>query len=122
MVRVLVVDDFEEWRQMACATANAIPGLMVVAEAAGGAEAVQKAQELRPDLVLLDVSLPDLNGIEIARTLRTISPESKIVFLTENRCPEIIEEAYRAGASAYVIKSSAAMHLGTATKAALAKS
>jgi DNA-binding NarL/FixJ family response regulator len=122
MVRVLVVDDFEEWRQMACAAVSEIPSLVVVAEAAGGVEAVQKARELRPDLVLLDISLPDLNGIEIARTLRTISPESKIIFLTENRCPDIIEEAYRAGASGYVIKSSAPMHLRAAIQAALAKS
>lgn len=119
MVRVLVVDDFEGWRQMACEAVTEMPGLIVVGQASGGIEAVGKAQALRPDLVLLDIGLPDLNGIEVARALSSISPESKIVFLSENRSPEVIAEAYRAGASGYVTKSSMDGHLRAAIKAAL---
>jgi len=119
-MRVLVVDDFEKWRQLACAAISEIPDLIVVAQASGGVEAITKAQGLRPDLVLLDIGLPDLNGIEVAWTLSSISPESKIIFLTENRSPEVIEEAYRAGASGYVIKSNANTQLRSAIRAALA--
>ena len=117
-VRILVVDDFERWRQFVCATLKEIPGV-TVQEAADGLEAVEKVQRMRPDLVLLDVGLPNLNGIEVAREIARLSPECKIIFLTENRSSDLIEEAFRAGASGYVIKSNAANELVSAVKAAL---
>jgi DNA-binding NarL/FixJ family response regulator len=104
-VRVLVVDDFEEWRRELCATIQEIPDLQVVGEAADGLEAIQKTKDLRPDLILLDIGLPRLNGIEVARRLSKLCPESKIIFVTENRSSEIREEGFRAGGSAFVIKS-----------------
>jgi DNA-binding NarL/FixJ family response regulator len=109
--RVLVVDDFAEWRRELCATIQEIPGLQVVGEATDGLEAIQKSKDLRPDLILLDIGLPRLNGIEVARRLSKVCPESKIIFVTENRSSDIREEGFRAGGSAFVIKSDSASEL-----------
>lgn len=117
-VLVLVVDDFVRWRHFVCTELIEIPNLMVQ-EASDGLEAIEKVQKMRPDLVLLDVGLPNLNGIEVAREIGRLSPESKIIFLTENRDDGLIEQAFRAGASGYVIKSNAASELTSAVKAAL---
>jgi DNA-binding NarL/FixJ family response regulator len=119
VMRVLVVDDFEGWRRYLCATMQEIPGIQVIGEAADGLEAIQKAENLRPDLILLDIGLPRLNGIEVARRLRIISPESRVVFFTENRFLEVREEAFRAGALAFVIKSDSASQLIKAINAVL---
>jgi DNA-binding NarL/FixJ family response regulator len=119
LVRVLVVDDFEKWRRYVHSTVEQIHGIEVVGEAADGLEAIQKAKDLQPDLILLDIGLPRLNGIEVARRLSTISPESKIIFFTENRSLEIKQEAFRAGGSAYVIKSNSESELIAAVNALL---
>ena len=87
------------------------PELQIIAEACDGEEAVQKAKDLKPDLVVLDIGLPKLNGIEVARQIRKLCPECRIVFLTENESKDVIEECFRAGASGYVVKSSAATDL-----------
>jgi DNA-binding NarL/FixJ family response regulator len=119
IVRVLVVDDFEKWREYVCATIQEIPGLQIVGEAADGLEAIEKTKELRPDLILLDISLPRLNGIEVARRLSQICPESRIIFVTETRSSDIREEGFRAGGSAFVIKSESASELIAAINAVL---
>jgi CheY-like chemotaxis protein len=79
-VRVLLVDDYEPWRQFVCRVLQKRPDLEIVGEVADGLEAVQQAGELHPDVILLDIGLPTLNGIEAARRLRRISPDSKILF------------------------------------------
>ena len=117
-VPVLVVDDFEQWRQFMCTALSGIPNV-ILQEASDGLEAIEKVQEVRPDLVVLDIGLPGLNGIEVAKAIRKLSPESKIIFLTENRDNDLIEEAFRAGASGYVIKSNAENQLAAAVKSAL---
>ncbi|HKR85675.1 MAG TPA: response regulator transcription factor [Terriglobales bacterium] len=119
IVRVLVVDDFEKWREYVCATIQEIPGLQVVGEAADGLEAIQKSKDLRPHLILLDISLPRLDGIEVARRLSQVCPESRIIFVTENRSSDIREEGFRAGGSAFVIKSESASELIAAINAVL---
>ena len=119
LLRALVVDDFEKWRRYVCSALQQIPGVEVVGQAADGLDAIQKAKDLRPNLILLDIGLPRLNGIEVARRLSTISPESKIIFFTENRSSEIKEEALRAGGSAYVIKSNSESELIAAIEAVL---
>jgi len=81
-VRILVVDDFERFRQFVVELLGKRPELQVVGEASDGLEALQKAIELRPDLILLDIGLPSLNGIEVARQMRSFVPDSKIIFLT----------------------------------------
>lgn len=121
VVRVLVVDDFEQWRVAVRAMVEQMSGLQVVGEASDGEEAVQKTQEMQPDLVVLDIGLPTLNGIEVARQISRISPKSKIVFLTENHCCDVAEAALDAGASAYVIKSYAGKELIPAISAVLEK-
>ena len=115
---VLVVDDFEQWRKFVCTVLKEIPNV-IVQEASDGLEAIEKVQQMRPDLVLLDVGLPHLNGIHVARKIGRISPETKVMFLTENRDDDLIEEAFRAGGSGYIIKSNAAKELVSAVKAAL---
>jgi len=119
IVRVLVVDDYEPFRRFVCSTLGRRPDLRVVGEGSDGLEAVQKAEELQPDLIMLDIGLPALNGIEAARRIRELSPESKILFVSENRSWDIAEEALRTGAGGYVLKWDAAAELLPAVDAVL---
>jgi len=119
-VRVLVVDDFEPFRRFVCSTLEQRPNLHMVGVVTDGLDAVRKAEELKPDLILLDVGLPTINGIEVARRIREVSPTSKILFVSENNSPEIAEEALNTGAGGYVVKSDAAGELLPAIKAVLA--
>jgi len=119
IVRVLVVDDYEPWRRFIRLTLLADQKLQVVGEVSDGLEAVEKAQQLQPDLILLDIGLPKLNGIEAARRIREVSPTSKILFVSENRAWELAEEALRVGTSGYVVKSGAASELLAAIWAVL---
>lgn len=118
-IYVLVVDDHEPWRRFACATLLKQPRVQVIGEVSDGLEAVQRAQELRPDLILLDIGLPTVNGIEAARRIRTVSPASKILFVSENRSADTAEAALSTGAGGYVVKSDAASELLPAVKAVL---
>lgn len=118
-IRVLVVDDYEPWRRFVSTTLLKQPELEVIGEVSDGLEAVQKAEELQPDLILLDIGLPTLNGIEAARRIRKVSPGAKILFASENRSADIAEEALSTGASGYVVKSVAANELLPAVKAVL---
>jgi DNA-binding NarL/FixJ family response regulator len=90
--------------------------LQVVGEASDGLEAVEKAVELKPDLILLDIGLPTLNGIEAARQIRARVPGSKIIFLSQEASPDIIHEAMNVGASGYVVKTMAGSDLLTAVE------
>ena len=119
IVRVLIVDDYEPWRRFIRLTLLADAKFQVIGEVSDGLEAVQKAQELQPDLILLDIGLPKLNGIEAARIVREVSPTSRILFVSQNRASDIVEEALRVGASGYVVKSDAASELLPAVKAVL---
>lgn len=119
IIRVLVVDDHELWRRFASTTLLKQPELQVIGEASDGMEAVQKAEELQPDLILLDIGLPTLNGIEAARRIRKVSSACKILFVSENRSADIAEEALSTGAGGYVVKSDAAGELLPAVKAVL---
>ena len=110
-VRVLTVDDFEGWRSFVSSMLGGNPKFQIIGEVSDGVDAVQKAQELQPDLILLDIGLPKLNGIEAARQIRSVAPNSTILFLTENYSPDIAQEALRTGASAYVVKSDAGREL-----------
>jgi DNA-binding NarL/FixJ family response regulator len=119
LVRFLVVDDFEPFRRFVCSTLGRRPDSQDVGEASDGLEAVQKAVELRPDLILLDIGLPSLNGIEVARQMRSLVPESKIIFLTQESSAEVMQEALNLGAGGYVIKITAASELLTAVETVL---
>jgi DNA-binding NarL/FixJ family response regulator len=118
-IRVLVVDDFAPWRRLTRTLLQNKPELQVVCEVSDGLEAVQKAQELKPDLILLDIGLRTLNGIEAARRIRSLAPESKILFVTENYSGDVAREALSTGCYGYVIKSDAGSELLAAVEAVM---
>ena len=118
-IRILVVEDYEPWRRYFSTALQKQPELQVIGEVSDGLEAVQKAEELQPDLILLDIGLPTINGIEAARRIREVSPTSTILFVSENRSPNIAEEALGTGAGGYVVKSDAGSELLPAVKAVL---
>jgi DNA-binding NarL/FixJ family response regulator len=94
-------------------------GLQIVGEVSDGLEAIQKAVELHPDLIVLDIGLPSLNGIETARQIRKLVPESKIIFLTQESSPDVVQEALSLGARGYVAKTKAHVDLFAAVEAVL---
>jgi DNA-binding NarL/FixJ family response regulator len=118
-VRILLVDDSEPFRSLTASILTKYPGSQIVGVALDGQEAVQKAQDLKPDLVVLDIGLPKLNGIEAARQIRLVSPNSKILFFTGNDYPQIVREALEAGTGGYVIKVDGAGELLAAVEAVL---
>ena len=118
-IRILVVDDYEPWRRFERLTLLATDDFQIVGEASDGNVAIEKAEELQPELILLDISLPTLNGIEAARRIRQVSPNSKILFVSENRSVDVAEEALKTGAAGYVVKSDGANDLLPAIKATL---
>ncbi len=117
-IRILVADDFAPWRRfLSSMILLKEPGWHIVCEVSDGAEAVVKAKELTPELILLDLSLPRLNGIEAARQIRKIAPNSKILFLSAFDSMEVVEEALNAGANGYIAKLDATSELIEAVKA-----
>jgi len=111
MVRMLVVDDYEPFRRYVCATLKKNVLFSVIAEVSDGSEAVREAEILQPDLILLDIGLPGLDGIEAARRIRRLSPDSKILFVSQESSSDMIKAALSIGALGYVIKAHAASEL-----------
>ena len=118
-IRILVVDDFEGWRRQVRLLFQAQPQWQIIAEVSDGSEAVQKVADLKPDLIVLDIGLPKLNGIEAARGMRHLSPTSTIVFLSLNNDPDVVRAALSAGALGYVHKTDVARDLLPAIEAVL---
>jgi DNA-binding NarL/FixJ family response regulator len=118
-VRVLVVDDYEPFRRFVCSTLRKRPEFQVVGEASDGLEAVHKSEELQPDLIVLDLGLPNLNGIEAARRIRQLSPGSKILFLSQESSTDVVREALSSGALGYLVKTQAGSELLPAVDAVL---
>ena len=118
-IRVLVVEDFEWFRRFVCATLEQRPDLQIICEVSDGVEAVQKAEELQPDLVLLDIGLPKLNGIEAARRVCKLSPQSKILFVSQQTSTDVVQAALATGARGYILKTDAGSELLTAVNAVL---
>jgi DNA-binding NarL/FixJ family response regulator len=117
--RILVVDDFKPWRDAACQIIEAQPEFQVIAQAEDGEQAVQLATDLKPDLVVLDIGLPKLNGLTAAARIFKGSPGTKIVFLSQVNDQEIVNAAHNVGASAYVQKLKAATDLLSAIAVAI---
>ena len=118
-IRVLVADDYEPLRRFVSSTLEKLPQLKLVGEASDGLEAVQKTKELQPDMILLDVNLPKLNGFEVARRVREHTPQLKIIFFSADRSFDTAEDALRMGAYGYIVKSDAGTQLLPALEAAL---
>jgi DNA-binding NarL/FixJ family response regulator len=116
--RILVVEDYEPFRRFVCSTLSKEPGFQI-SEAADGLEAVEKAQQLRPELILLDIGLPSLNGIDTARRIRKLLPESKILFVSQESSADVVQEALTSGALGYVVKVHAGNELLPAVEAVL---
>ena len=114
-----MVDDSEPFRKFICSTIGKRPELHIVGEVMDGLQAVQKAEELQPDLILLDIGLPSLNGIEAARRIRKLSPDSKILFLSQASSVDVVQEAPGTGAYGYVVKTHAGSELLQAVNAVL---
>jgi NarL family two-component system response regulator LiaR len=117
-VKILVVDDHPLVRRAVTSRLKIEPNFDVVAEAENGVDAVHKAHELKPDVVVLDIIMPLLNGLEAARQIRKEHPEAAIVILSSHAGRRFIEEAKEIGARAYVSKSHAAEALVKAIQAA----
>jgi DNA-binding NarL/FixJ family response regulator len=118
-IRVVIVDDFEPFRGFVRALLRKMPELEVICELADGLAAVQKAEELNPDLILLDIGLPTLNGIEAARQIRKLVPRAKIIFLSQESSDDVVQRAFSLGALGYVVKALAGSELLPAVKAVL---
>ena len=117
--RVLVVEDSEPFRKFICSTLGKRPELQIVGEATDGLQAVQTAEELEPDLVVLDIGLPSLNGIEVARRIRNVSTQCKILFVTQEPSADVVQAALGTGAHGYIVKTDAGSELVEGVNAVL---
>ena len=109
--RVFLVDDHEPWRRHIRSLLRTSGGWQIVGEAAEGLEAVHRAATLAPDLILLDVELPALNGLEVARRILAVAPSARVLFVSSHRSWEIAEAAFGTGARGYLLKSHAGEEL-----------
>jgi DNA-binding NarL/FixJ family response regulator len=119
VTRILVVDDFQPFRTWVSSELKNEPAWRVIAHATDGVEAVQMAEELRPELIILDIGLPRLNGIEAARLILRANPAPKVIFLSQESSADVVSEAIRLGASGYVVKAHAGDELLKAVRAVL---
>jgi DNA-binding NarL/FixJ family response regulator len=111
VVDILLVDDSEPFRRVVVARIQRQPELRVICEASDGLDAVERAQELRPELILLDIGLPLLSGMDAARRMRNGAPQSRILFLTQESSPDVVNEAFNLGAQGYIVKLDAGKDL-----------
>jgi len=108
--RILLVDDFEPWRSFVCSIIQTESELRIICEVSDGLAAVEKANKLKPDLILMDIGLPKLNGIAAAREIHNVAPKSKILFLSLESSPDAVQEALRFGVG-FVVKTDAPREL-----------
>ncbi len=116
-LRILVADDHEIVRRGICVLLKSHAGWDVCTEAADGREAVESAKQLDPDIVILDIGMPNVNGLTAARQILQNDPQQKILFLTITDSEQIVREVLQAGARGFVLKSDAARDLLTAVEA-----
>ncbi len=117
IVSVLVVDDHDPFRRFVCSMLGRRQDLLVIGEASDGLEAVRKAEELKPDLMVLDIGLPTLHGIEVARRIGELCLECKILFLSQESSADVAQAALSLGAMGYVVKAEAGSELLAAVDA-----
>jgi DNA-binding NarL/FixJ family response regulator len=118
-VRILIADDHELFRRGLAAELTQVPGWVVAGEAANGRDAVELAATLKPDLVVLDLTMPELNGLEAARKIISVNPAARVLILTAHESEQLVREVLSAGAQGYVLKSDAGRILIAALQALL---
>jgi DNA-binding NarL/FixJ family response regulator len=114
-----VVDDFEAWRLFVSSRIQKELQFEIIGEASDGLEAIQKAQELQPDLILLDIGLPTINGIEATNWIHQVAPRAKILFASQIDDPNVVRAALSQGAQGYLVKTDAGRELVPAAKAVI---
>jgi DNA-binding NarL/FixJ family response regulator len=119
VIRVLVVEDFEPFQEFVCATLAKKPHLQVICKAEDGSDAIQQARKLQPDLIVIDVGLPKVHGIEAVRQIREYLPKSIVLFVSQNSDPDVVERAFEVGGKGYVLKAQAGSDLLPAVDAVL---
>jgi DNA-binding NarL/FixJ family response regulator len=117
--RILIADDHELFRRGVAAELGQVPGWVVAAEATNGRDAVALAASLKPDIVVLDLTMPELNGLEAARQIVLADPLARVLILTAHESEQLVREVLSAGAKGYVLKSDAGRTLVTALQALL---
>lgn len=117
LIRVLIVDDFPSWRVKLCDSLKSHPEILLVGEAADGKSALENASKYQPDLILLDIGLPDISGLQVAKQLSRIAPRAEILFLSADHSHETVRMAFESGARGYVLKSNAGSQLTSAISA-----
>lgn len=110
-LRIVIAEDHATVREGIRMIVNAQSDMDVVGEAADGREAIAMAKDLEPDVILMDVSMPNLNGLKAAATLKRLMPEIKILTLTRHTDEAYLQELFQAGVSGYVLKQSSSIHL-----------
>jgi two-component system nitrate/nitrite response regulator NarL len=120
-VQILIADDREAIRKQVSLILTSVPNLEVCAEAANGKEAVEKTRELNPDLVILDITMPILNGLDAARMIKGFAPDIPILVLTVHKSRQLMQEAQKIGVQGYVTKAEASQTLLRAVEAVLQK-
>ena len=118
-VRILVVDDYAPFRDFVRGVLQARPELHIIGEACDGHQAIQEAQKLTPELILLDIGMPTLNGIEAAKKISELLPDAKIIFVTQENDPDVVATALSNGAKGLVLKVNAHRELLPAVGAVL---
>ena len=101
-IRVLIAEDYPQFRRFLVSALQSRLDLQLLSQVDDGSQAVRKAQELQPELILLDIGLPTLNGIEAAKQIRSLSPHSKILFVSQESSTELVHAALATGAHGYV--------------------
>jgi DNA-binding NarL/FixJ family response regulator len=120
--RIVVVEDHEPFRQLICRELQQRPEFQVIGQASDGLQGIEQAESLQPDLILLDLGLPKMNGFETARRIRGLAPGAKLVFVSQESSPDIVMETFRLGGQAYVHKARAKTDLLPAIDVVLAGS